>query len=160
MIKIRLLVVGKVKEDYLKAGINEYIKRLKPYANIIIDEINDEFVNNESSAFEIEKCQKLEGEKILKLIKKEDYVIGLDLNKKEFDSISFSSYLIKSIETANSYLTFVIGGSYGFSKEVKERFNDSFSLSRMTFIHQMTRLILLEQIYRGFKIYRNETYHK
>lgn len=160
MIKIRLLVVGKVKEDYLKAGINEYIKRLKPYANIIIDEINDEFVNNESSAFEIEKCQKLEGEKILKLIKKEDYVIGLDLNKKEFDSISFSSYLIKSIETANSYLTFVIGGSYGFSKEVKERFNDSFSLSKMTFIHQMTRLILLEQIYRGFKIYRNETYHK
>lgn len=160
MIKIRLLVVGKVKENYLKAGINEYIKRLKPYANIIIDEINDEFVNNESSAFEIEKCQKLEGEKILKLIKKEDYVIGLDLNKKEFDSISFSSYLIKSIETANSYLTFVIGGSYGFSKEVKERFNDSFSLSRMTFIHQMTRLILLEQIYRGFKIYRNETYHK
>lgn len=160
MIKIRLLVVGKVKEDYLKAGINEYIKRLKPYANIIIDEINDEFVNNESSVFEIEKCQKLEGEKILKLIKKEDYVIGLDLNKKEFDSISFSSYLIKSIETANSYLTFVIGGSYGFSKEVKERFNDSFSLSKMTFIHQMTRLILLEQIYRGFKIYRNETYHK
>lgn len=160
MIKIRLLVVGKVKEDYLKAGINEYIKRLKPYANIIIDEVNDEFVNNESNAYEIEKCQKLEGDKILKLIKKEDYVIGLDLNKKEFDSISFSSYLIKSIETANSYLTFVIGGSYGFSKEVKDRFNDSFSLSKMTFIHQMTRLILLEQIYRGFKIYRNETYHK
>ena len=140
MIKIRLLVVGKVKEDYLKAGINEYIKRLKPYANIIIDEVNDEFVNNESNAYEIEKCQKLEGDKILKLIKKEDYVIGLDLNKKEFDSISFSSYLIKSIETANSYLTFVIGGSYGFSKEVKDRFNDSFSLSKMTFIHRLYQI--------------------
>lgn len=160
MIKIRILVVGKIKENYLKDGINEYLKRLKPYACVSLVEVEDAFVVDENSEFEKEKCKKIEAERLLRLIKNDDYIIGLDLNKKEFDSLTFSKYLINKIEVAKSNLTFVIGGSYGFSSTIKNRFNDSFSLSKMTFLHQMTRLILLEQIYRAFKIYRNETYHK
>ena len=89
-----------------------------------------------------------------------DYLIGLDLNKKEMASPEFAEYLNKKFVAGGSNISFVIGGSYGLSDELKQRCNDSISLSKMTFLHQMTRLILLEQIYRAFKINRNETYHK
>ncbi|MGM9874063.1 MAG: 23S rRNA (pseudouridine(1915)-N(3))-methyltransferase RlmH [Bacilli bacterium] len=157
--KINVIAVGKIKEDYLKMGINEYLKRLSSFANVEIIEVNDSPIKNDTPS-EIKKVLESEGERILKHIKSDDYVIGLDLNKKQFDSIEFASYIDKAFVKGNSSITFVIGGSYGFSLPVKERFNDSFSLSKMTFIHQMTRLILLEQIYRAFKINRNETYHK
>lgn len=157
--KIKLIAVGKIKEDYLKMGINEYLKRLSSYVNVEIIEVNDAPIKNDNE-FEINKALEIEKERILKNIKKDDYVIGLDLNKKQFDSIEFASYLSNAFIKGDSSLTFLIGGSYGFDKEVKQRFNDSFSLSKMTFIHQMSRLILLEQIYRAFKINRNETYHK
>lgn len=157
--KIRIIAVGKIKEDYLKMGINEYIKRLSNYANVEMIEVNDSFTKSDTPS-EIKKVLESEAERILKHIKNDDYVIGLDLNKKQFDSIEFSSYLDKAFVKGDSTITFCIGGSYGFYDTVKNRFNDSFSLSKMTFIHQMSRLILLEQIYRAFKINRNEIYHK
>ena len=96
----------------------------------------------------------------MKLLKPSDYLIGLDLNKKELNSEEFAAFLDKKMVLGGSNISFVIGGSYGLSDELKTRCNDSISLSKMTFLHQMTRLILLEQIYRAFKINRNETYHK
>ena len=158
--KIRIIAIGKIKEQYLKDGINEYLKRIKPYAKIEIVEVNDSPIKDNPNDFDIEKVKQTEGRSVLNLVKSNEYVISLDMNKKEMDSIEFSSYLIKKMEISGSNLTFIIGGSYGLSDELKNRANDSISLSKMTFLHQMTRLILLEQIYRGFKIYSHETYHK
>ena len=158
--KIKLIVVGKIKDSFLEAGTNEYIKRIKPYCNIEILEVKDERMSDRPNEAEISKAKNEEGERILKQIKPSDFVINLDLNKKEFDSESFAMYLDKTFEKANSQITFVIGGSYGLSDDVKNRGNDAISLSKLTFLHTMTRLILLEQIYRSFKINNNETYHK
>lgn len=158
--KIRVIAIGKIKEQYLKEGIGEYIKRISPFCDISIVEVNDQPIADNPSEKDIEKAINIEGENVLKLIKNNDCVIALDLNKKEMDSIEFSNYLIKKLEISGSNLTFVIGGSYGLSAALKARANDSISLSKMTFLHQMTRLILLEQIYRAFKIYHHQTYHK
>ena len=158
--KIRIIAIGKIKEDYLKNGINEYLKRLQAYAQTEIVEVMDEPVKDNPSLSEIEIVKNKEGQKVLKLLKSGDYVINLDLNKKEMTSPEFAKYLEDKFVVGNSSLTFVIGGSYGLSDELKKRANDAISFSKMTFLHQMTRLILLEQIYRAFKINRNETYHK
>jgi len=158
--KIRIIAIGKIKEQYLRDGINEYLTRIKPYANIEIVEYPDSPVRNNPNASDVEIVKNEEGKKVIERLKPSDYVIALDLNKKEMDSVEFSNYLIKKLESGGSSITFVIGGSFGLSEALKQRVNDSISLSKMTFLHQMTRLILLEQIYRGFKIYNNETYHK
>lgn len=158
--KIKLFVIGKIKENYLKEGINEYLNRIKPYASIEVIEVNDEPVKDNPSFSEIEMVKNKEGEKILKLLKHSDYLISLDLNKKQFTSPEFAKYLENKFVIGGSSISFVIGGSYGLSDALKNRSNDSISLSNMTFLHQMTRLILLEQIYRAFKINRNEVYHK
>lgn len=158
--KIRVIAIGKIKEQYLKEGINEYIKRISPFCDISIVEVSDQPITENPSEKDIEKAINIEGENVLKYIKNNDFVVALDLNKKEMDSIEFSNYLIKKLEISGSNLTFVIGGSYGLSEALKKRANDSISLSKMTFLHQMTRLILLEQIYRAFKIYHHQTYHK
>ncbi|MCR5184869.1 MAG: 23S rRNA (pseudouridine(1915)-N(3))-methyltransferase RlmH [Bacilli bacterium] len=158
--KIKIYAIGKIKEDYLKIGINEYLKKIKPYSQIEIIEVNDEPIYDASSESEIEQAKDKEGQKILQLVKSGEYLIGLDLNKKEYTSPLFSEYLNKKLVDNGASISFVIGGSYGLSEALKKRCNDSISLSQMTFLHQMTRLILLEQIYRAFKILRNETYHK
>ena len=158
--KIRIIAIGKIKEPYLKMGIEEYQKRLKPYVNLEIVELQDEPVVDNPSISQIEMVKNKEGEKVLKIIKDSDYIINLDLNKKQYTSEEFAEFIMTKMELAKSFLTFVIGGSYGLSDELKSRANTSISLSNMTFLHQMTRLILLEQIYRAFKINRNETYHK
>ena len=158
--KIRILAIGKIKEPYLKQGIDEYLKRIKPYAQIEIVEVNDEPVNDNPKEAEINHVKDIEGERILKLLKPQDYLIALDLNKKQFTSPEFATFLQEKFIQGGSNIAFVIGGSYGLSDALKKRANDSLSLSNMTFLHQMTRLILLEQIYRAFKINRNETYHK
>lgn len=158
--KIRILAIGKIKENYLKEGIQEYLTRIKPYSQIEIIEFPDAPVKDNPSLSEIEKVKELEGKKLFNFLKNDDYVISLDLNKKELDSVEFSKYIMDKMVLGRSLITFIIGGSYGLSDELKKRANDSISLSKMTFLHQMTRLILLEQIYRGFKIYKNETYHK
>lgn len=157
---IKLFVIGKIKEQYLKLGIAEYVSRISPYCKLEIIEVNDEPVRDNPNTSEIEIVKNKEAEKVLKLVKPSDYLIGLDLNKKEMISEEFSKYLMKKLEVGGSSVSFVIGGSYGLGDKLKERCNDSISLSKMTFLHQMTRLILLEQIYRAFKINGNEVYHK
>ena len=157
--KIKIYAIGKIK-DFYKSGVDEYLKRISPYAKIEVIEVKDEPINDNPSLGEITKTKDVEGNRVLKLLKSNEYLIGLDLDKKELDSVAFSEYLMKKIEDNGSSISFAIGGSYGLSDALKKRVNDSLSLSKMTFLHQMTRLILLEQIYRAFKIINNETYHK
>ena len=156
---IKIYCIGKIKEQYLKDGICEYLKRLSAYAKTEIIEVADSKVKDNPNDFDINKVKVEEGERVLKLIKN-DYLIGLDLNKKELESPEFAKYLDEKFTSGKSNIVFVIGGSYGLSDEIRRRANDAISLSKMTFLHQMTRLILLEQIYRAFKINNNEVYHK
>ncbi len=158
--KIKIYAIGHLKEPYLKQGINEYLERLKPYTQVEIIEVNDESIVQNPSQKEIEIAKDKEGQRILKLLKSDEYVIGLDLVKKQPTSPEFAKYLEDKFVLGGSNISFVIGGSYGLSEELKKRCQDRIGLSNMTFLHQMTRLILLEQIYRAFKINRNEVYHK
>ena len=158
--KIKIYAIGKIKEKYLQFGIDEYLLRIKPYSQIEIVEVNDEPINENPHQADIVKAINTEGSRVIKLVKSNEYLIGLDLNRKELNSVEFAQYLNKKLVLGGSSISFVIGGSYGLSDELKNRCNDFISLSKMTFLHQMTRLILLEQIYRAFKINNNEVYHK
>lgn len=159
MVNIKLIAVGKIKEDYLKNEINEYLKRLSRYTKISIIEVDDEKIINNSSLKEDEKVKENEGKRLLKQIKEKDFVLLIDLHGQELDSIEFSNKFLQ-ITNTNSNIDIVIAGSLGFSQEVIKRANYRLCLSKMTFTHQMTRAIILEQIYRAFKIINNETYHK
>ena len=149
---IKIITVGKIKEKYLKDGINEYLKRMQKYTKIEIIELQDE-------DFDINKTLLKEKEKIEKYIKERDYVVTLEIDGEELSSIELSKK-IDNIMLNNSDIAFIIGGSYGLHDDIKKRSNFSLSFSKMTFPHQLFRLILLEQIYRSFKILNNETYHK
>lgn len=158
--KIRILCVGHLKEKYWKAAEDEYVKRLGAYCKVEIEELDDLATPEKASeAIELSIKEK-EGGKILSKTKPSDFICTLDLNKDEPDSITLSKKMMKMIERSGSNLTFVIGGSLGLSEQVRKRANESLSLSKLTFTHQMTRIILLEQIYRSFKIAHNEPYHK
>ena len=150
---IKIITVGSIKEKYLKDAINEYLKRLKKYTEIEIIELKDE------GLVEKDKAIKLEGQKIERYLNNKDYIITLEIEGKELTSLEFASKL-DNIFIAHSNITFIIGGSYGLSDQIKEKSNFHLSFSRMTFPHQLFRLILLEQIYRSFKINNNESYHK
>ena len=157
--KIKIYAIGKIK-DFYKLGVDEYIKRLSPYCKVEIVEVKDESISDKPNLKEIKKAIDIEGSRVLSLLKDNEYLISLDLNKKELDSIEFSKFIKNKLETNGANISFVIGGSYGLSDELKARVNDSICLSKLTFPHQLARLILLEQIYRAFKILNNETYHK
>ena len=150
---IKLITVGKIKEEYLREAQKEYEKRLSKYTKLEITELKDLSYEDENKIlFE-------EGQSILKYIDSKDCVITLEREGEELSSKDFASK-IDSLLITNSNIVFVIGGSLGLSKEVKTRSNYRLSFSKMTFPHQLFRIILLEQIYRGFKILNNETYHK
>ncbi len=153
---ISIVAVGKIKEKSLTSLIDEYKKRISGYSKIEIVEVNDE----PNDKLEDEKVKQLEGQRILKQIKKDSYVILLDLQGEMLDSVKFA----KKIENINTYqsshITFVIGGSLGVSEEVKQRADYLLKLSDMTFPHNIARLLILEQIYRSYKILNNESYHK
>ena len=143
---IKIVCVGKIKEKYLQEAISDYMKRLSKYHKVEIIELEDSNINEEKI-------------RILKHIDNKDYVITLDIEGRQLSSLELAEKLDKTFIT-NSNICFVIGGSYGLDKEVKERSNYSLSFSKLTFPHQLFRVILLEQIYRSFKILNNETYHK
>ena len=143
---IQIICVGKLKEKYLKDAVDDYTKRINKYHKIQIVEMNEE------------KTIEIEGEKILQKVK-DDYVIALDIGGEMLDSVNFS-HIIEKTFIFNSKITFIIGSSLGLSKDVKNRANKIISFSKMTFPHGLFRIILLEQIYRSFKIINNEQYHK
>lgn len=150
---IKIICVGKIKEPYLKEAISEYQKRLSKYTKLEIIEILDE------GLVEIEKAKIKETKKILNHLNEKDYIITLEIEGKQLSSIEFASK-IDSIYNENSNITFIIGGSYGITDELKSKANYHLSFSKMTFPHQLFRVFLLEQIYRTFKINNNESYHK
>ena len=159
MLNVRIVCVGKIKDSFNKQGIDEYKKRLSRYIKLDIVEVDDAKIKDNASLKEEEIVKKEEGIRILKQVKDNEYMILLDLHGKEIDSVEFSK-IIDSTSIRFSTITFVIGGSLGLSEEVIKRANYRLCLSKMTFTHQMTRGILLEQIYRAFKILNNEVYHK
>lgn len=152
---IKIVSVGKVKSNHLKALIEDYVEKVSHYSKIEVIECKDEDLSKTLP----EKVKEIEGERILKQIKNDDFVILLDLRGKHLDTMAFKDK-IQSLIDSSKNIDFVIGGSIGVSDEVKNRANMLLKLSDMTFLHQMTRLIILEQIYRAFKIMNNETYHK
>lgn len=158
--KIKIIAVGSIKEQYFKDAINEYIKRLTPYTKVEIVEVDDISSKANARLKEEEQVKEKEGARLLSKIHANDYVVTLDLNQNEFDSVSFSMRLEEMFIKGQSTIVFVIGGSLGLSEQIKRRANESLTLSKMTFTHQMTRVILLEQIYRAFKIAKGEKYHK
>lgn len=143
---IKLICVGKIKEKYLTDGINDYFKRINKYHKLEIIEVEDSIPS-------------IEGTKIMKHIDNRDYLISLEIEGKNLSSTEFADRLDKTF-ISHSNITFVIGGSYGLSDNIKSRSNYKLSFSSMTFPHGLFRLIFLEQLYRCFKILNNETYHK
>ena len=153
---IRIIAIGKIKDPHLDALIKQYLKQITPYHKIMIEEVKDEpLVANSYDKRIMDK----EGERVLKLLKDDEYVVVLDLHGQSMDSLSFAAF-IDRIFIDHDKLTFVIGGSLGLADSLVKRANRRLQLSEMTFLHSMTRLILLEQIYRAFKINHHETYHK
>ena len=157
---ISVITVGKLKEKYLKQGIEEYVKRLSAYAKIDIIEIPDEKAPETLSEMEMLQVKAKEGERILAKISDDTHVIALAIEGKMKSSEELADTIDKLATYGKSKVAFVIGGSLGLSKDVMKRANDTLSFSKMTFPHQLMRLILVEQIYRAFRINRGEPYHK
>lgn len=157
---ISIITIGKLKEKYLKQGIEEYLKRLSTYAKVDIIELPDEKAPENLSQSEMEQVKLREGERILAKISEDSHVIALAIEGKMKSSEELAKEIDHLATYGKSKVAFVIGGSLGLSEEVMKRANGALSFSKMTFPHQLMRLILLEQIYRAFRINRNEPYHK
>lgn len=159
MLTINIICTGKIKEKYLKDAIDEYSKRLSKYCNLQITELPDEKVPDKLNYTLEENIKQKECKNAIEHIKKDSYVICLDLKGKEISSEEFSSKIDK-ISLTNSTITFIIGGTLGLTKEILNTANESICFSKMTFPHQLIRVFLLEQIFRAFKISKGETYHR
>jgi 23S rRNA (pseudouridine1915-N3)-methyltransferase len=159
-VNILIVTVGKLKEKYLKMGIDEYLKRLNAYAKVEVVEVADEKAPEELSESEMIQVKQKEGERILAKISQDTYIIALAINGKMQSSEELADTLDKLATYGKSKIAFIIGGSLGLSDEVLKRSNEQLSFSKMTFPHQLMKLILVEQIYRAYRINRGEPYHK
>lgn len=159
MLSINIICVGKIKEDYLKDAIGEYSKRLSKYCNLTFTELPDEKLPNKLNDSIISDIKQKECNKIIEHIKKDSYVICLDLKGKELSSEDFSKKIDDIALNFNSTITFIIGGTLGLTNEVLTLSNEKLCFSKMTFPHQLIRVFLLEQLFRAFKISKGETYH-
>ncbi|PAE18832.1 23S rRNA (pseudouridine(1915)-N(3))-methyltransferase RlmH [Bacillus sp. 7504-2] len=157
---ISIITVGKLKEKYLKQGIDEYLKRMSAYAKVEIIEVADEKAPEILSESEMLQVKEKEGERILAKLHPDTYVIALAIEGKQKSSEELADTLDKLATYGKSKIAFVIGGSLGLSQQVLQRSDEKLSFSKMTFPHQLMRLVLVEQIYRAFRINRGEPYHK
>ena len=155
--KIKIVALGKIKEKFLKDGIDEFLKRLTPYATVEIFELNPTEIKDANLT---SKALEQEAEKILACIKPNSFVITLEILGKQLSSEDFAQKINEITNTGISEIVFVIGSSCGIAPSVSQRADFKLSFSKMTFLHQFARLILVEQIYRAFKILKGETYHK
>ena len=155
--KIKIIALGKIKEKFLKDGIDEFLKRLTPYASVEIVELTSIEIRDENLT---QKALEQEGEKILANIKNDSFVITMEILGKQLSSEDFAQKINEVSMSGISELVFIIGSSCGLSPIVSNRANFKLSFSKMTFLHQFARLLLVEQIYRAFKILKGETYHK
>ena len=160
MLHIDIICVGKIKEQYLKDAVAEYSKRLSKYCSLTITEISDEQVPNNLNDKLAQNIKQIESNHILSHIKRDSYVICLDLKGKQFSSKEFSKKIENIALNDSSNITFIIGGTLGISDELLKKSNELICFSKMTFPHQLIRVFLLEQLFRAFKISNNETYHR
>lgn len=160
MLKINIICIGKLKEKFLTDGCKEYVKRLHSFCNINIIELSEYKVPDNPSQKEIQQCIEKEGEKILSKIPNGSYTVSMCIEGKILSSEELADKLNFAANNSYSTVNFVIGGSFGLSEKIKQKSNLKLSMSKMTFPHQLARLILLEQVYRGFSINSNSKYHK
>lgn len=158
--RFAVISVGKIKDGYLQDGVNDYLKRLRPYMNTELIEGLEEKTPPSPSEAAVKAVVEKEGRQILARLKDGDFVIALDARGSSLSSEGLAGFMQEKMNQGFSRLVWIIGGSHGLSPEVLARADYTLSLSKMTFLHQMTAMILLEQIYRGFKILKGEPYHK
>lgn len=154
--KIALINTGKTNEKYIREGIEVYIKRLQKYIPVVVEDVPE---IKSGKGLSIEKQKEVEGNALLKYMEKYDHIVVLDEKGIELSSEEFADHIQKQMNRGIKSLAFITGGAYGFSREVYNRSNERISLSRMTFPHQLVRLIFIEQVYRAFTILNNEPYH-
>ena len=154
---ISIISVGKIREKFIVDGVAEFLKRLAPFASVKIKEINAEKLKNE---YDEKRAREIEGDKILSLINQDDFNIGLFVEGKQLSSVEFGQKIKELTDTGINKINFIIGGATGLDEKINKKVNFKLSFSKMTFPHQLMRVILLEQIYRAFKINNNEPYHK
>ena len=158
--KISILTVGKIKEAFYREAIEEFKKRLSRYVKLEIIEVADEKTPEITSSQEVLQVKEKEGQRLEKYLKEDAYVIALAIEGKQLDSVSFSDTINELGLRGTSHIQFLIGGSLGLSPEILKRADFQLSFSKMTFPHQLMRVVLLEQIYRSFRIINHEPYHK
>lgn len=157
--KFHVVCIGKLKESYLREGVAEFIKRMRPYGGITITELNESKIGDKPSDTERKQVVKEEGQRLLKVVPKSAYTVLLDVYGKTMSSETMASMISKLEVDGISDMAFIIGGAFGVSDELRQSVKYKLSFSPMTFTHQMVRLLLVEQIYRSVKINRNEPYH-
>lgn len=158
--KITIICVGKIKEDFYRKAVSEFEKRLSRYCRLEIIEVQDEKTPDHASPAEEEQIKEKEAARILKHLKEDAYIFTLEIEGKQPDSVSFARKLNELGVQGKSHIQFVIGGSLGLHQSVSKAADEAVSFSNMTFPHQLMRVILLEQIYRGYRISMGEPYHK
>lgn len=158
--KITVLCVGKIKEDFYSKAVAEYAKRLGRYCNLQIIEVADEKTPDSAGAAEEARIKEKEGERLLSRVREDMHVIALAIDGREMDSVQMAGHMERLMLEGKSHAAFVIGGSLGLADRVLKRADEQISFSKLTFPHQLMRVILLEQVYRSYRIMRHEPYHK